>query len=666
MTPRHSTIAVDKDHAFDLETAFRKMSLIRTFENTLLEAFSRGELMGTTHTCLGQEANAVGVTAALNGDDVVVSNHRGHGHFLSHVGDVDGLMAEIMGAETGTCGGWGGSQHLAVPGRYYSNGIQGGITPMATGLALAEKMQRSDKLVTVFLGDGTMGEGAVYEALNVAKLRGAPLLIVVENNRIAQTTPTDMTTAGSIEKRFEAFDIPCLQLDVPTADEVYEAAFASIQSIRRGDGPHAIVIDSVRLGPHSKGDDTRDESELKAAHERDPLARTQAKLDEALVDTLWADARARVEEAYRKASEAAPAHLKSAPVSAVSNTQLNTDDILQRIDGKTFGNQINEGLHALLAGDENALVMGEDILDPYGGAFKTSAGLSSAFPDRVLPMPISESAIVGIAGGLALGGMKPVAEMMFGDFLGLAMDQLANHLARYRGMYNGQVSVPAIVRAPMGGRRGYGPTHSQTLDKHFLGLDDLQVLAPSPLHPAADMLERAAGGDVPSLFVENKIAYTFRAERSRAGMVGDFFANYVGDEAAPQLSLSLTEFEDEDATLIVYGGMLPVAMEAAQTLLMDHEVSARIVAPGRLHPLDISVLAAQLAEGGLVVAAEEATSAYGFGAEIAAALAESGALSGRKFARVGALNGTIGAARSLEDEILPQASDLVAAVLERL
>ena len=506
MTPRPMTIAgsnyADADN-LSIDAAFSQMVMIRAFETALLEAFSRGELMGTTHTCLGQEANAVGVTAALNRNDVVVSNHRGHGHFLSHIGDIDGLMAEIMGAETGICGGWGGSQHLAVPGRYYSNGIQGGIMPMATGLALSEKMRCSDKVVTVFLGDGTMGEGAVYEALNVAKLRSAPLLVVVENNGIAQTTPTDMTTAGSIEARFQAFDIPCAILDVPTADDVFDTALSSVSAIRRGAGPHAIVIESVRLGPHSKGDDTRSEQELTLAHERDPVARTQAELDETVAAAIWAEAEARVKEAYHNASEAAPARLRHRPDSAVFDAVLDTDDILQGIDGKTFGSQINEGLHALLAGDEDALVMGEDILDPYGGAFKTSAGLSSTYPDRVLAMPISESAIVGIAGGLALGGMKPVAEMMFGDFLGLAMDQLANHLARYRGMYNGQVSVPAIVRAPMGGRRGYGPTHSQTLDKHFFGLDDLQVLAPSPLHPTADMLKYAAESDVPSLFIEN-------------------------------------------------------------------------------------------------------------------------------------------------------------------
>ena len=149
-------------------------------------------------------------------------------------------------------------------------------------------------------------------------------------------------------------------------------------------------------------------------------------------------------------------------------------------------------------------------------------------------------------------------------------------------------------------------------------------------------------------------------------MVGDFFVNYAGDPTAPQLALSLTEFEGEDATLITYGGMIPIAMAAAQTLLLDHEISIRIVAPGRLYPLDISVLVENLAEDGLVVAAEEATVAYGFSAEIAAALAELDALNGRKFARIGALNGTIGAARSLEDDILPQADDIVTTVLERI
>src|SRR5690606_25722624 len=141
----------------------------------------------------------------------------------------------------------------------------------------------------------------------------------------------------------------------------------------------------------------------------------------------------------------------------------------------------NAALHAAFAADENVLMLGEDLLDPYGGAFKVARGLSSAYPARVLTTPISEAAIVGLAAGMALRGLRPVVEIMFGDFITLAADQLVNHISKFRWMYNDRVNLPLVVRTPMGGRRGYGPTHSQSLEKLFLGVSGLRILAPSAL-----------------------------------------------------------------------------------------------------------------------------------------------------------------------------------------
>ena len=148
---------------------------------------------------------------------------------------------------------------------------------------------------------------------------------------------------------------------------------------------------------------------------------------------------------------------------------------------KTVLSSLNEALHAAMSDSPFVVFMGEDVLDPYGGAFKVSKGLSTAFPDRVFPTPISEAGIAAIATGMALRGYRPVAEVMFGDFLFLAADQLVNHAAKYRWMYGEKVTVPLVFRAPMGGRRGYGPTHSQTLEKHFLGVPGLWVVAPHEL-----------------------------------------------------------------------------------------------------------------------------------------------------------------------------------------
>ncbi len=188
---------------------YRTMLLIRRFEERLLDEFSAGRLVGTTHAYIGQEANAAGIFSELSPEDVIFSNHRCHGHFLAYGGDLYRLAAELMGKATGLVGGRGGSQHIHWK-NFYSNGIQGGIVPVATGMALAEKASGSGNIVAVFLGDGTLGEGVVYESLNIASLWSLPILFVVENNRYAQTTPISLAMAGSIPARFSAFGIEYL------------------------------------------------------------------------------------------------------------------------------------------------------------------------------------------------------------------------------------------------------------------------------------------------------------------------------------------------------------------------------------------------------------------------------------------------------------------------
>ena len=191
---------------------YRMLYRIRIFEEMVLDNFHRGIFFGTTHTYLGQEAIAVGVLSSIQEIDIIFSNHRCHGHFLAYGGDPKALFAELLGRSTGVCGGRGGSQHLHWK-NFYSNGIQGGIVPIATGMALAEKYKQSGAVTIAFLGDGTLGEGIIYEALNMASLWKAPILYVLENNHIAQTTPIDKAMAGDIDTRFKAFGIPTHQLE---------------------------------------------------------------------------------------------------------------------------------------------------------------------------------------------------------------------------------------------------------------------------------------------------------------------------------------------------------------------------------------------------------------------------------------------------------------------
>jgi TPP-dependent pyruvate/acetoin dehydrogenase alpha subunit len=263
----------------EIANLYACMYKIRRFEETVLENFPKGVFFGTTHIYLGQEANAVGVLTHRQENDIVFSNHRCHGHFLAYGGDPRRLFAELMGKATGVCGGRGGSQHLQWR-NFYSNGVQGGIVPIATGMALAEKRKGSGAMVVVFLGDGTLGEGVIYEALNMAALWEAPILYVLENNHIAQTTPPELAVAGDILARFAAFGIPAHRMDSSDVLEILPVAAELMAEVRRHQAPRVLVIDTCRFGPHSKGDDTRPAEEIARLRERrDPLAIHTARLE---------------------------------------------------------------------------------------------------------------------------------------------------------------------------------------------------------------------------------------------------------------------------------------------------------------------------------------------------------------------------------------------------
>ena len=292
------------DRASSPADHYRLAAGIRAFERMLLDQFASGHVGGTTHTCIGQEITAVAVTAALERErDCVFSNHRGHGHFLAYCGEVFPLLAEIFGRSDGVCGGRGGSQHLHWR-NFYSNGVQGGSVGNAVGVALAEKRKRSGAVTCAWLGDGTFGEGLVYEAMNIASLWRLPIVFAIEANGIAQTTPTGMQLAGSLAARCRAFDIPVEEVSGTDLAEALAAAARAVDATRGEVRPHAIISHAVRLGPHSKGDDTRDAAQLEAAWVHDPLATLRGRIGTA-ADAIDNDIAALMQDALARASEAA-------------------------------------------------------------------------------------------------------------------------------------------------------------------------------------------------------------------------------------------------------------------------------------------------------------------------------------------------------------------------
>ena len=256
---------------------YRRMRFIRRFEETLLALFEEGVLNGTTHACIGQEADGVALVEHLRDGDHLFSNHRCHGHFLAWTGDAFGLLAEIMGKPAGLCSGIGGSQHICAEG-FKSNGIQGGIVPAAAGIALAEQLRGSDSLSVVFLGDGTLGEGVVYETLNLSVLWQLPLLIVLEDNGWSQSTPRQVNLAGRIAPRFEGFGVPVVEVDTTDVLEIDAAAEEAVTGCRTRRGPGALIVHTYRLCHHSKNDDNRPVEEVGARWAYDPLVIHGARL----------------------------------------------------------------------------------------------------------------------------------------------------------------------------------------------------------------------------------------------------------------------------------------------------------------------------------------------------------------------------------------------------
>ena len=278
-----------------------QLLLIRRFEEKLLELFGQGLLGGTTHTCLGQEYIPVALRPLLTGDDFVFSNHRGHGHYLARFADPAGLLAEIMGREGAVCEGVGGSQHI-LRERFLSTGVQGESLPVAAGAALHLKRREPGRLACVHIGDGTWGEGAVYEALNMASLWELPLLVVVEHNGIAQSTPTELQLAGTIAARAAAFGIAHHRTESTDVEHIRTDLGELVDRVRGESRPLVVEFATHRLGPHSKGDDTRAESVVRAAREHDWYPRYRSAEPER-VDRLDSAAIELVERVARDVAE---------------------------------------------------------------------------------------------------------------------------------------------------------------------------------------------------------------------------------------------------------------------------------------------------------------------------------------------------------------------------
>ncbi|MGV9328726.1 alpha-ketoacid dehydrogenase subunit beta [Streptosporangium sandarakinum] len=320
---------------------------------------------------------------------------------------------------------------------------------------------------------------------------------------------------------------------------------------------------------------------------------------------------------------------------------------------------LNHALHDLMETDPDVHLLGEDVSDPYGGAFKVTRGLSTRFGDRVRSTPLSEGAIAGVGAGLALAGRKAIVEIMFADFVALAFDQIVNFAAKSTAMYGRPVPIPLVVRCPSGGNRGYGPTHSQSPQKHFIGVPGLSLFEMTPFHDAGELFARMFALGRPCLFFEDKVLYTRRMYEG--GVVDDLFRYEVTGDVA---RVRLDGVAEPDCAIVVHGGMVHRALDAMRVLLLEDDIACELLVPARLHPLP-ELPGLERARHVCVV--EDGSEGGTWGAEVARVLhPRLWSSLHRPITLLSAADSVIPAAPHLEREVLVQPARIRDAIVEAL
>jgi pyruvate/2-oxoglutarate/acetoin dehydrogenase E1 component len=434
------------------------------------------------------------------------------------------------------------------------------------------------------------------------------------------------------------------------------------------------VIHTYRFGPHSKGDDTRSKTEINALKQAyDPVAIHGVRLDEEIRKDIEEEIEKEVNKAFQAALMSPDWTEENHPIELSSFPTTNWVDPLEDstvVSGEenepgTVLESLNRGLFELMEGDDRVILLGEDILDPYGGAFRVTKGLSTTYPERVIATPISEAGFIGVSTGMSLRGLRPIVEIMFGDFLTLATDQIINHLSKFRWMYNDQTSAPLVIRTPMGGRRGYGPTHSQTLDKLFLGVPGLVVLAPNDLVDSGKLLRTANKLKDPVLFIENKLLYL--AKIQTVDSLNEFeIHNGFHRTGLPCHSLKVKGAPDPQVTLVAYGYMATLARDAMLRLAYEEEIFSKLIIPTQLSPFDLDQIVGSTRKTGRLVTIEEGALSLGWGAEVLSRVSEAKGSTLVSTTRVAALDTPVPASYSLEEIVLPDLEKIMFAVKDLL
>ncbi len=535
----------------------------------------------------------------------------------------------------------------------------------AVGMARALHRDKSDAVVYVSSGEGATSEGEFFEALNWAARDRLPVLFVIQNNGYAISVPQATQTVSEIHRIARGFGMPAFDLDGTWFEPMYQTLPPVIRRMREGGGPALLEARVIRMDSHSSSDDQRkyrSAEELAEAVRQDPIDQTEQYLlrhhvlKSHEVEELRNSIREEVDRAAAEA-DAAPvpsetglmSHIYSAgaPAGAAESTRTDVSD-----QPVTLIDAVNHGLREEMERNPKIVMWGEDIADPKGGVFGVTRGLSAAFPGRVENSPLAEASVVGVAGGMAIGGYKPIVEIQFADYLWPAFMQLRDEIATVRWRSQGQWTCPVVVRIAVGGYIKGGPWHSACVESAFAHIPGWYVVFPSCAEDAKGLIKTAARSEDPVIFLEHKGLYR-RVQAKTPEPDSSYLVPFGRARVRRQGS---------DVTIVTWGSTVYLALELARRMEKGGP-SIEVVDLRSIVPLDEETIFQSVRKTSRVVVAHEDTLTMGFGAEVAARI-------GENFfdhldapvVRVAARDSFVPSAANLELAVLPSVEDLERAV----
>lgn len=652
--------------AEELLRHYARMRTIRQFEIRCSDLSGGTEPMvaGSVHTCLGQEAIPVGALSRLRADDFVVSTYRGHGWILESGVPMEAVMAEVCHRATGVNGGRAGSAMMMAQdyGFIGENSIVGAGVPMAGGVAMALQKQGRDSVVVVSFGDGAMSQGALHEGMVFAAAEKLPVILICENNGWSELTRTSkLLPIEHLSARATGCGIPSVIVDGCDPVAVGQAVAEAAKRARAGGGPTFVECKVVRLGGHYNGDiqHYRPKDDIKAAAARDPLGLLGNILTREGLATveqlagLDAKISSEIEQVIDRVRLAPLPDPATAGDHVVAAAGFTPGTAVHEPVGQpmSFGAAVNAALRAELNARPELLAYGEDV-GHSGGIFGVHRKLQVDFgAHRVFDTPIAEAAILGSALGASLLGMKPVVEIMWADFMLVALDQLINQAANIRYVTQGKHSAAMVVRTQQGSTPGSCPQHSQCLETLVAHIPGLKVGVPATPADAHAMLRAAIADPDPCILFECRGLYKLEGPVDL-------------DRPVEPVGGAHLMREGRDVAIISWGRAVWHARAAADQLAREN-IAAAVLNLRWLSPLDTTALdAAVRGCGGKALIVHEANLTGGFGAEISAGIHER--LPGSRVARLGTPDSRIPASPILSAALLPDAKSITEKVRQLL